>query len=110
MDGLSAKRVLTALAKKLSFDSVRRCNYKNNITNGYCLKLVSKSTKQSMPLYVIYPNERYSRILAVRSSKWADFLKELEGKSLGIRYNNGMPIVIEQLVVDLELEGFLKNI
>jgi len=108
MDGLFAKRVLIGLARILSFDSIRRCNCGKQ---RYCLKLVNQHGHSSIPLYVIYPGEKYSsRIFVCKSAKWACILAELEGKSLGIRYNNGNPISIEQLIIDLELEGFLKNI
>ena len=105
MDGLFAKRVLIALAKKLSFDSICRSNY----TSGYCLKLISKGGRR-VPMFIKYPNETHMRVFTCKSSKWVNVLKELEGKSLGYSYNNGMPIVIEQLIIDLELEGFLTKV
>ena len=105
MDGLFAKRVLIALAKKLSFDSICRCNH----VCGYCLKFISKHGRRS-PMYIKYPNETFMRVFTFKSSKWMNILKELEGKSLGNLYNNGMPIVIEQLIIDLELEGFLTKV
>ena len=41
MDGITAKRILVALAKKMSCDSVRRANAKNAIgQSGYTLKFV----------------------------------------------------------------------
>lgn len=107
MDGLFAKRVLIGLARMLSFYSIHRCNYGKQ---GYCLKLVNRHSHISMPLSVIYPGEQFSRTFVCKSAKWTRILAEIEGKSLGVRYNNGNPISIEQLIIDLELEGFLKNI
>lgn len=104
MDGLFAKRVLIALAKMLSFDSICRSNY----TGGYCLKLIPKHGRR-LPMLIKYPNETFMRVFTFKSSKWVNILKDLEGKSLGNLYNNGMPIVIEQLIIDLELEGFLNK-
>ena len=91
----------------LSFDTIVRYHRKNN--DDDCLLLVSKRPYAKKRFYVIYPNEHYSREFMPPSSfKWTDIVKKLEGLSLGVCYNNGKPIVIDQLMIDLELQGHLK--
>lgn len=106
MDGLTAKRVFIALAKRLSYSSVRRCNY----GQYYKLKLLSPSGNACAVIGVQIDEKPYlTKVLLFKSSKWAKILQELEGKTITagnerIRINS-----IEQLIVDLELQGFLKK-
>ena len=103
MDGLTAKRVFIALAKRLSYSSVRRrkcdCYYK--------LELLSPSGNACTVLEVQTDETfQWSQTLLFKSRKWAEMLQELEGKTITakgerIKVNN-----IEQLIVDLELQGY----
>ena len=103
MDGLTAKRVFIALAKRLSYSSVLRCK----CGQYYKLNLLSPSGNECTALGVqtdeTFP---WSQVLLFKSSKYAEMLKELEGKTITakgerIKVNN-----IEQLIVDLELQGY----
>ena len=107
MDGLTAKRVFIALAKRLSCSSVRRCNY----GRYYKLKLLSPSGNACAVLGV-QTNEKLSltQVLLFKSAKWAKMLQELEGKTITTGSERIKVNSIEQLIVDLELQGFLKNI
>lgn len=117
MDGLLAKRILIALAKKLSFDSVRRVN----ASGSYTLKLVRKNGR-SRHLIVQSINDSGNfniQLHRCHSSKWNSLLKSLVGKMvwperIGFVENCKQPtkvqiINVEQLAIDLELEGYLKN-
>ena len=106
MDGLTAKRVFIALAKRLSYSSVRRrkcdCYYK--------LELLSPSGNASTILGVqIDKTFPWSQALLFKSAKWAEMLQELEGKTITAKSERIKVNSIEQLIVDLELQGFLKK-
>lgn len=106
MDGLTAKRVFIALAKRLSYSSVRRrkcdCYYK--------LELLSPSGNASTILGVqIDKTFPWSQALLFKSAKWAEMLQELEGKTITAKSERIKVNSIEQLMVDLELQGFLKK-
>ena len=107
MDGLTAKRVFIALAKRLSYSSVRR--YKCD--HYYKLELLSPSRNASTVLGIqtdkTFP---WSQALLFRSAKWAEMLQELEGKTITAKSERIKVNSIEQLIVDLELQGFLKKI
>ena len=103
MDGLTAKRVFIALAKRLSYSSVRRrkcdCYYKLELLSpfGNARTLFEVQTDETFQWY---------QTLLFKSRKWEDMLQELEGKTITakgerIKVNN-----IEQLIVDLELQGY----
>ena len=103
MDSLTAKRVFIALAKRLSYSSVRR--YKCD--HYYALELLSPSGNVRT-VFEVQTDEtfQWSQILLFKSRKWAEMLQELEGKTITakgerIKVNN-----IEQLIVDLELQGY----
>ena len=140
MDGLLAKRVLIALAKKFSYESVRRvnCIAIDNSTGvpkkiqGYTLHFTRHG--HSYAQLVVYPLEDNVELpfgvnleaLIAKSAKWEKLLEGLAGHRVTTRstVNKHMfsnrcrqtkPISIrvasiEQLVIDLELKGFLKNI
>ena len=106
MDGLTAKRVFIALAKRLSYSSVRRrkcdCYYK--------LELLSPSGNASTILGVqIDKTFPWSQALLFKSAKWVEMLQELEGKTITAKSERIKVNSIEQLMVDLELQGFLKK-
>ena len=103
MDGLTAKRVFIALAKRLSYSSVRR----RKCDRYYKLELLSPSGNAYTVLEVQTDETfQWSQTLLFKSRKWAEMLQELEGKTITagnerIKVNN-----IEQLIVDLELQGY----
>ena len=106
MDGLTAKRVFIALAKRLSYSSVRRCNY----DHYYKLELLSPSGNASTILGVQTDKTFLrSQALLFKSAKWAEMLQELEGKTITAKSERIKVNSIEQLMVDLELQGFLKK-
>jgi len=104
MDGLFAKRVLIALARKQSFASVRRANYRHK----YQLKLISPN-KHSRPLYFKIDEQSPLSVFTFTSAKWENILKALEGKT--ILYGKEWKKIssIEEIIVDLELQGYLKR-
>lgn len=105
MDGLLAKRTLIALARKLGFDTVKRTNYPDG---GYTLNLV-KGGRCLFPLAIMDEYDNYSCMFIFKSTKWENILKDLEGKTIP---KGNMRIVVnsvEQLIIDLELEGFLTK-
>ena len=107
MDNLTAKRVFTALAKSLSCSSVQRCK------NGpyYKLRLLSPSGNVCAVLGVqTDAGWWWAEVLFFKSSKWAEMLKELEGKTIAVGSERIKINSIEELIVDLELQGFLKKI
>lgn len=110
MSGIFAKRVLTALARKLSYVNVRRENYHGK----YQLKLVKKNGI-SAPLLVQVSTDigGYIDKFVFTSTKWTSILNDLVGKT--IVYGKGDSIEwktiisVEELVIDLELKGFLRR-
>ena len=106
MDGLTAKRVFIALAKRLSCSSVLRCNcgkyYKLNLLSpfGNACTALGVQTDETFP---------WSQVLLFKSSKYAKMLQELEGKTITAKSERIKVNSIEQLMVDLELQGFLKK-
>lgn len=104
MDGLFAKRVLIALARKQSFASVRRANYRHQ----YQLKFV-RTNKRSKPLYFMTDEQSPLNVFTFTSTKWENILKALEGKT--ILYGKEWKKIssIEEIIVDLELQGYLKR-
>lgn len=106
MDSLTAKRVFKALAKKLSYSSVRRCNY------GHCfkLKLLSPSGNARAILRVQTDETLvWTQELLFKSATWVKMLQELEGKTIVAGCEKIKINSIEQLMIDLELQGFLKR-
>ena len=104
MDGLLAKRTLIALAKKLGFDTVKRTNH----PGGYALKLVDSKGRR-LPLAIMDEFNYCSCKFIFKSAKWENILRDLEGKTIP---KGNMRIVVnsvEQLIIDLELEGFLTK-
>lgn len=139
MDGLLAKRVLIALAKKFSYESIRRvnCTAIDNSTGvpkkiqGYKLHLTRNG--HSYAQLVVYPLEDNVELpfgvnldsLVAKSAKWESLLEGLAGHRVTTRsiankhmfsnrHKQTKPISIrvasiEQLMIELELEGYLKN-
>ena len=114
MDGLTAKRILIALANMLGFDSVRRAN----LVNIFTLKLV-KANHMSRRIMIkpIGSHRDDWLVLTSNSSKWTKMLNRLIGKEVSFErqcisdpkrtYVNVYSI--EQLIIDLELDGYLKT-
>ena len=103
MDGLTAKRVFIALAKRLSYSSVQR----RKCDRYYKLELLSPFGN-ARTIFEVQTDETFQwyQTLLFKSRKWEDMLQELEGKTITakgerIKVNN-----IEQLIVDLELQGY----
>lgn len=97
---------MTSSPKRLSYSSVRRrkcdCYYK--------LELLSPSGNASTILGVqIDKTFPWSQALLFKSAKWAEMLQELEGKTITAKSERIKVNSIEQLMVDLELQGFLKK-
>lgn len=106
MDGNFAKQILIGLAKKLGFADVRRANYNRK----FQLKLVCENG--SAPLICVKEGVGYTRML-FSSGKWEKMLNELKGHYI-FNPKNGFAnhtIVkidsIEQLIIDLEIDGCL---
>lgn len=106
MDGLFAKRILIALAKKMGYVSVRRVN----TNRKYTLKLVAPSGMSIHfcihPIGKCEPSDRYT----FTSSKWVNILNGLVGyATLWMDDNNNHIEItsIEKLIIDLEMEGWL---
>lgn len=114
MDGITAKRILIALVKKLGYSTVRRANYDHQYTliaikNGLSRKILVRPISETS----FFP----FRYLTCKSSKWEQLLNTLVGcevrLSVGKDFIVQPPIAvysIEQLAIDLELEGHLKNV
>lgn len=103
MDGLTAKRVFIALAKRLSYSSVRR----RRCDRYYKLELLSPSGNARTVLEVqTHETFQWSQALLFKSRKWAEMLKELEGKTITAKGERIKVNSIEQLIVDLELQGY----
>ena len=112
MDGITAKRILVALAKKMSCDSVRRANAKNDIgQSGYTLKFVKNGrsicVRKFVKAYDFGPIGYLSK-----ASNWESLLNGLANMTIRpLIVHAPAPIQIhsiEQLAIDLELEGYLK--
>ena len=98
------------MARKLSFDTVRRVNAPHG-RNGYMLRLIGK-TSACLGTRPINAADTYYTYDISNSSKWSKMLEALVGKEIGYDYLH-KPIVVhsvEQLAIDLELEGFLRRI
>ena len=106
MDGLTAKRVFIALAKRLSYSSVRR----RKCDRYYKLELLSPFGN-ARTLFEVQTDETFpwSQVLLFKSSKYAKMLQELEGKTITAGNERIKVNSIEQLIIDLELQGFLKK-
>lgn len=107
MDGLTAKRILTALARKLGYANVSTMKWLNG--KYWLLMLCNRSGKNC----ILYVKDGQSVHAVISKSRaWASFLPQLEGFVVQRVLNDkDIPVKsIEQLVIDLELEGFLKNI
>ena len=119
LTGGLAKDIVFALAKKAGFDTVRRCNC------GRCFKLVftDSKTKAKVPLLVEHrstggngPVVSYFSIFQSWSGKWANIVESLVGRTIALTQYPLSTIdvekihvnCIEELIMTLELEGFLQ--
>lgn len=107
MDGLTAKRILTALARKLGYANVSTMKCRNG---QYWLLMIHNRDGKNRILYV--KDSRSVHAVISKSRAWNSFLPQLEGCVVQRVLNDkDIPVKsIEQLVIDLELEGFLKNL
>lgn len=107
MDGLIAKRILTALARKLGYSNVVIAKFGNS---QYWQLVIRRYGGYNRILYVKDGQSMHAVIS--KSRAWNSFLPQLEGCVVQRVLNDkDIPVKsIEQLVIDLELEGFLKNI
>ena len=108
MDSLAAKRVFIALAKRLSCSSVQQCKY----GHYYKLKLLSPSGNACAVLGVQTDKDKkfsWAQVLYFKSANWAKMLQELEGKTIAAGSERIEVNCIEQLMIDLTLQGFLKK-
>lgn len=106
MDNLTAKRVLVALARKFSFSFIKRYQSSNGL---HCLEFWTKQGSNTLLGFESKPSE-WACAAYFASPKWIDILHSLEGKTLAIGSERLKVNSIEQFVIDLELEGFLKTI
>ena len=110
MDNLTAKRVLVALARKFSFSFIKRYVKRYPSSDRlYCLKFLTKQGSDTLLGFESKPGE-WAYAAHFASPKWIDILHSLEGKTLAIGSERLKVNSIEQFVIDLELEGFLKTI
>jgi hypothetical protein len=111
MNSLSAKRVFIALAKKYNFGSVQRCctRYANCQTD-YHIVFISKSGHSCISLGYANDNNVWSSVKHFKSHTWAGMLHELEGLTVTIGSERLKVNSIEELMINLELEGYLKNV
>ena len=107
MTGIDAKRVFIALARKWHFSSVRRCN---NPGQGYILKFLNSSGYSVNSLGKENDQHLWLDLCTFESAKWAKMLQSLEGKTIGCGSERIKVNSIEQLIVDLEIGGWLKNL
>lgn len=108
MNGIDAKRVFLALAKKWHFSSVRRCNESKEY---YKLKFVNSSGRSVNCLGEQRDNKyHWLNTCLFTSTNWFKMLQSLEGKTIGCGSERVKVISIEQLIIDLEIGGWLKNI
>lgn len=115
MDGLTAKRVFIALAKKFSCSSILRHKVgsycKHKVSSHYILRLLSPSGNVHATIGVQIDDKfLWVKPMLFTSAKWAKMLQELEGKTIAICNERIKVNSVEQLIIDLELEGFLKTI
>lgn len=108
MDGLTAKRILTALARKLGCVnvSVVKCG------NNQYWQLMVRHCNGVKGILCVKDGRDIHTVIS-KSRAWNSFLPQLEGCIVQRMFLNDKDIPvksIEQLVIDLELEGFLKNI
>lgn len=108
MDGLTAKRILTALARKLGYANI------STITccNGQYWQLTMCNRSGCNRILYVKDDQSIHAVIS-KSRAWNSFLPQLEGCIVQRMFLNDKDIPvksIEQLVIDLELEGFLKNI
>ena len=107
MAGLTAKRILTALARKLGCVnvSVMKCG------NNQYWQLMVRHCNGVKGILCVKDGRSIHTVIS-KSRAWASFLPQLEGFVVQRVLNDkDIPVKsIEQLVIDLELEGFLKNI
>lgn len=114
MDGITAKRILIALVKKLGYSTVRRANYDHQyaliaIKNGFSRKVLVKPIDETSFCKFNY--------FTCKSSRWEQLLNALVGCEVRLSVGRdciAQPLVavysVEQLAIDLELEGHLKNV
>ena len=107
MDGLTAKRILTALARKLGYANVSTMK----CCDGQYWRLMVRSHSGCNRILYVKDSQSMHAVIS-KSRAWASFLPQLEGCVVQRVLNDkDIPVKsIEQLVIDLELEGFLKNI
>ena len=110
MDSIAAKRILIALSRKLGYENVRRCN----CNRGFTLTLTKKNAKNHIVVRPIGTDYMQDTSYFCTSSKWTNILNALIGKEIRtLSYSNTSPNIVvhspEQLAIDLELQGFLKN-
>lgn len=119
LTGSLAKDIIFALAKKAGFDAVRRCN----CGHGFKIVLVDSRTKAKVPLLVEMstgstsngPVISYFSIFQSLSGKWAKIVESLVGRTIALTRHSLSTIdaekihvnCVEELIMILELEGFL---
>lgn len=93
----------------MSFDSIRRVNAPHGI-NGYMLKLIGKTSAYLVTRQIGSTDSCYTYVIS-NSSKWSKMLEALVGTEIEYGYMHKSIVVhsVEQLAIDLELEGWLKN-
>ena len=118
MDELQAKKVLDALAKKMCCDSI--CIYSSYSLDGiplYSLMFAKNGVKFSVLIDDIFNfngNEhKYWRVFNFDDQSFCSILKKLEKHKIYvaapfINANQYSIYSIEQLMIDLELEGYLS--
>ena len=117
MDELQAKKVLDALAKKMGCDSVViYSSYSLNGARSHSLMFAKNSFKFSVFIDDIFnfnDNEhKYWREFKFDDSSFCSILKKLEKHKIYvtaplINVNQYSIYSIEQLMIDLEIEGYL---
>ena len=110
MNSLSAKRVFIALAKKYNFGNVHRYWTRcANCQTDYHIAFISKSGLSHILLCYVIDNNVWSNVKCFKSHTWADMLRELEGLTIAIGSERLKVNSIEELMINLELEGYLKK-
>ena len=110
MNSLSAKRVFIALAKKYNFGGVQRCCTRyTNCQTDYHIVFISKSGHSCISLGYVNDNNMWSNVKHFKSHTWAGILHELEGLTIAIGSERLKVNSIEELMINLELEGYLKK-
>lgn len=119
MTSLFAKRVLIALARKLSFDSICFYQLSQQARNLYFLKMTHRKNLSYSILRVKDESTDRLHPLELANKNWVQALKSLEGKCLVYSKQFGrFPTTyetidissIEALIIDLELNGYLNKI